>query len=138
MELIEMNNLIKSTYDGIGLVNSVFNNDPYFIWNNNPSVKYTSFVFDVINVTIGEDIMTYTYRFHIGDRLLNDNVNYNEIYESNYKIIESGINQLLKNDKILSIGSNRNYTFLKQRFADVLAVSYCDVTITTPKEFGNC
>jgi len=112
-------------------VNMVVRNDVFRL-NAKPDAKYGVFAWlqGQHATQLGSSFIDYTFTFFYVDRLLADKSNEVEIQSTGIQTLNNIIRSLEDYDVV----SETTYTFqvFNQRFADICAGVYCNVTLSVP------
>lgn len=133
MELLELSNAIQEAFLQVELVESVYNNDAAYIWNNK-DVHYVSVCFDLVSVTNDGIDHTYTFNFYAGDRQKEDiDSTTTENYDKLIGVLNEGFRSFMENlENAVDVNLPITYTCARLRMADVLAVVTAQVSFTVP------
>ena len=131
MTLDALFELIKTTYEGIEGVQSVYSGDAALMWNTQ-EVKYASVAFTLQSTRENNGNLYHTFRIYAGDRLTDDQTNRDELYSKLYGILHDGLNALSVADGINGVEDNRVYEYAPLKMFDVLAVCTLTATIVVP------
>lgn len=136
MTVNELVDLIKEIALEQKPIVSAYDGDVYENWNS-AEVKYGSFNVGLQSMTYSGNLITYSFIFYYGDRLLQDKSNVNSVYSDGILAIQSVIN-VLNNEYHIDIPEQIIYTPFQQKFMDYLAGVYAQVDITSESELGLC
>lgn len=102
--------------------------DVYSIWNSN-EIKYSAFNIALDSIEVEDTNLSYNVVMYYGDRLINNDSNFNFVVADGIRIMSSIINDISDIDSI-DIDNNYNITPFQQQFADYLGGVYVRLTIT--------
>lgn len=136
MTLSTLFETIKTVYEGVEGVMSVYDDDAALSWNTQ-EVKYLSVAFSLQSSREMDGNVHHTFQIYAGDRLTDSQANRNELYNKLYNVLKTGINELTYTEGIVEVEDNRVYTYLPLKMFDVLAVCSLTVTIVVTDE-ENC
>lgn len=102
--------------------------DVYSIWNSN-EIKYSAFNIALDSIEIEDTNLSYNVVMYYGDRLINNDSNFNFVVADGIRIMSYIINDISDIDSI-DIDNNYNITPFQQQFADYLGGVYVRLTIT--------
>lgn len=130
MNQIELIKIIKNITYGVHQdfpVETFTNGDVYALWNNN-SIKYSAVNLAIEDITVNDNYSEYNIILYYGDRLLQDDSNFNFIQIDGEKILTEIIENLKNVD---GIDVETPYTFVpfQQKFADYLGGVYVRLTL---------
>lgn len=131
MNQVEIVKLIEKIAENTD-VKSVTNGDVYNLWNNN-EVKYASLCIAFETVVCQDDYNTYNAILYYGDRLQQDDSNFNFIQIDGIRTINFIVNNL-KNVDGIDVVSPITMTPFQQNFADYLGGVYARFSIETTNE----
>lgn len=136
MNLVNLKDLIYSSFGLAEIANSFFWGDPYEEWNNR-GVQYISICAGYEGSVVDENFVTHNFIFYAADRLIEGEGNRAQCFDTAINAIEVGLN-FCKQDDNLIIEGPRNYTPFRQNFADHLAGVYTRVSFQLPNTIANC
>lgn len=137
MNYVELLNKIKTIALSNKYINSFYDVDVYDEWNSS-NVKYGSLAVNLESVTNSGQTITYSVVMYYGDRLLQDNSNYKELYTDGLRAVQSVINALIKDGTMINDDEVIQYNPLNQKFADYLGGVWTRVDIEVDNELGYC
>lgn len=131
VEIIKyIENIAKNTN-----VKTITNGDVYNIWNSN-EIKYSAINTAIEDIIVHEDYTEYNFILYYGDRLLNDDSNFDFIQIDGIRNLNYIINKLKEVDYI-DVVTPYTFTPFQQKFADYLGGIYVRFTVQTSLEL-NC
>lgn len=129
---------VNDIVDGITIVHSFNDVDPYSYWNSQ-EVKYGSVIFAVKGYVKTGGLTRYQCVMYYGDRVLKDESNVNDVYTDAQTTINHVIDSIrLSDDHINVVDGSPSVTFFRQRFLDELAGGYCNFNIEVEDSVGAC
>lgn len=126
---------IKNIASQVRTIRSVYDGDVYTIWNTG-QIKYASFVVGVTSVIRRNNTRQYNLIMYYGDRLMNNSSNKNAIWDDATNTLQTIVNSIQEQLE----GSVEDYTIqlFEQKFEDMLAGGYVNISIATEDELGDC
>lgn len=125
---------IKEYAENTQGVESVTFGDVYVNWNS-LHIQYGSFNAALNYVEYEDNIARCYLTLYYADRLKNDSSNIYEVQTTGFNAIRNVISHLVDNYELEGVDALRIYPF-SQKFADILAGAYADVTVYMP--IDNC
>lgn len=136
---MNITNLLDTIVDiakEVKTVRSALKGDVYTKWNAG-EIKYASFVVSVRSVVRNNNMRTYNLVLYYGDRMIQDGSNRESIWDDASNTIQSVINKV-ENYLGCDVGDDYNIILFEQKFLDLLAGAYAEITIQTEDELGGC
>lgn len=130
MTYIELVNIIKNLAEGNPVVNSAYDGDAAYVWNNK-DVMYPSVCFSLTSATEDEDNATFTFNFYSGDRQAED---VDSTTENNYQELWDILRRLFiqLDEEGVDVQRPITYYFSNLKMNDVLAVCTAQVSLSVP------
>ena len=132
MNITDLINSIKQIALSQSTVRSATDGDVYTNWNSG-EIEYSSVNIAISAVSRSENAVTFTLYLYYGDRLMQDESNYNAICVDAENTLNSIINSLPGN-----VYKPYEIVFFKQRFLDYLAGGYVSFQYTVESDLGDC
>lgn len=136
MNIVQLYDYIGQIAQTIPIVHSYSNQTPYEYWNTQ-EVKYGSVIFAVKTVRTQNNIAKFDCVLYYGDRLNESKSNRDSIQSDAIGVLETIVSRLNCSDRIESVTYPFQTTLFEQKFADVLAGAYTNISIDLPAT-GNC
>lgn len=135
MRLTETQNILEAALRAAGYTNSVYNGDPYDLWNNK-EVSYVSACYEVQQMEITEATKSYQFIVYVADRLTEDGDNTLAALDACEAVLEAAV-AYLNTAGVVGVNVDYCYPFM-QKFADNLAGYYATLTVEVDKDINYC
>lgn len=130
MTVIELSDIIESTFSSMQKVNQVAFGDAYQVFNTT-QVKYPIISYAPINMERTENFVVWTFRLYAAERLTDSKKNTLFNYAELVQLLESGMATINNHPDIVEVRYPIRYNLANQKFMDVNTVVYADVEIVT-------
>lgn len=133
MDLNEIYSNIKTYALNTQGVESATIGQVYTIWNS-LNMRYGAFNAILNYVTYTDNNAELHFTFYYGDKVANDSSNIFDIQTTGFHVMRNVIQHLINEYDMDGFDDLQIYPYT-QKFADILAGTYCDVTIYVPIDY---
>src|ERR1700722_1009791 len=128
--------IFQNLADNHSQINSFFYGDVWDI-QQSTTTNYPLFAVTLLDNDLGENTITYKFRFYVMDLIQNDNSNETEV-KSNSIILLNGVFHLLRDYYDLEPEHKIKIQPFVEKFSDRVGGAYAEISILVPTNFGYC